>query len=146
MGQAVELEERIEISSRQEVAMLERLNELSESVEQHRMDKRKAENTAQAASERVKQLESEQTKMRSSIDSLSAELAKAGDTEQLELQISELKDDLADAQDEIEQLKSRESKQRTALLDELNSLQQGKCERQRALFFSVRQCGAHVSL
>lgn len=138
--QVEELEERIEVSSQQEVSMLERLNELSETVEQHRGEKRKAEAALATTQDRLKSLESEHANMRQSMESMQAELANSADQAKLEAEINDLRDSLTDAQEEIEELKSRETKQRSALMDELNSLQQGAFAVPLSLFHFLHGC------
>ncbi|GAA5879033.1 hypothetical protein JCM16303_001275 [Sporobolomyces ruberrimus] len=98
-----ELEERLEVSSQQEVTMLERLNDLTESLEQTRSDKRKLE--AQLA-----QLQAQ------SPAPATASAANSGDVEELHDQIADLEEELRDA-------KAREQKVRSQLLDELSAVQ-----------------------
>ncbi|GAA5956163.1 hypothetical protein JCM3765_005478 [Sporobolomyces pararoseus] len=90
-----ELEERIEVSSQQEVTMLERLNDLTESLEQTRLDKRKLE--AQVA-----QLQSQSSSASSSSNNVDVE---------------ELQDQIADLEEELKDAKMREQKVRSQLLD-----------------------------
>ncbi|GAA5984490.1 hypothetical protein JCM5350_004734 [Sporobolomyces pararoseus] len=96
-----ELEERIEVSSQQEVTMLERLNDLTESLEQTRLDKRKLE--AQVA-----QLQSQSSSASSSSNNVDVE---------------ELQDQIADLEEELKDAKAREQKVRSQLLDELSTVQ-----------------------
>lgn len=107
--------------------MLERLNELSATIEQHSTDKRKAEAASAAAGARVRELEASHSSLQATLSATKRELETSSDkakVAELEAECQELKDSLADAQDEADDLRSRESKQRVALLDELNSLQQ----------------------
>ncbi|GAA5966238.1 hypothetical protein JCM21900_000077 [Sporobolomyces salmonicolor] len=95
-----ELEERIEVSSKQEVTMLERLNDLTESLEQTRGEKRKLET-------QVSQLQQQQP------------TPVAADHGELE----ELQDQIADLEEELKDAKAREQKVRAQLLEELSTVQ-----------------------
>ncbi|GAA6023762.1 hypothetical protein JCM11491_006037 [Sporobolomyces phaffii] len=89
-----DLEERIEVSSQKEVNMLERLNDLTESLEQTRSDKRKLEAQVGAGGAG----------------------GGGGDVE-------ELRDQVADLEEELKDAKAREQKVRSQLLDELSTVQ-----------------------
>ncbi|GAA6063221.1 hypothetical protein JCM10212_002443 [Sporobolomyces blumeae] len=99
-----ELEERIEVSSKQEVTMLERLNDLTESLEQSRNDKRKLE--AQIA-----QLQAQPPPTAAPVQSSSND------------EVEELRDQIMDLEEELKDAKAREQKVRSQLLDELSTVQ-----------------------
>ncbi|GAA5934301.1 uncharacterized protein JCM15063_004533 [Sporobolomyces koalae] len=101
-----DLEERIEVSSQQEVTMLERLNDLTESLEQTRLEKRKLET-------QVSQLQAQ----------VQAHGATASSSSASNVDTEELLDQIADLEEELKDAKAREQKVRSQLLDELSTVQ-----------------------
>ncbi|GAA5851652.1 hypothetical protein JCM9279_002532 [Rhodotorula babjevae] len=112
-----ELEERLDVSANQEVTMLERLNDLTESLEATRAEKRKLEADK---TQLVDQLAlAQQQQQRSPTPAALAppsSSSNADEVEDLRGQIADLEEELADAQ-------RREQKTRANLLDELNGVQ-----------------------
>ncbi|KAK4698662.1 hypothetical protein P7C70_g7611, partial [Phenoliferia sp. Uapishka_3] len=126
--QVKELEERMEVSSNQEVTMLERLNDLTENLESVRSEKRKAELSLTTLQSTVSSLEStlasqltEITRLTSTSSSSSGSSAKLSE---VEAELNDAKDQLADLEAELEDAKKREQKGRTALLDQLSEVEQ----------------------
>ncbi|GAA5889051.1 hypothetical protein JCM8208_007756 [Rhodotorula glutinis] len=108
-----ELEERLDVSANQEVTMLERLNDLTESLEQTRAEKRKLEaDKAQL----VDQLAAAQQRSPTPAAAPVSTSSNMDDVDDLRGQIADLEEELADAQ-------RREQKTRANLLEELNSVQ-----------------------
>ncbi|GAA5880539.1 hypothetical protein JCM8547_002276 [Rhodosporidiobolus lusitaniae] len=110
-----DLEERIEISANQEVQMLERLNDLTESLESTRSAKRQLEL-------RISSLESDLAAAQSSSSSgASSSSQAAGGADEAELQ--ELRDTIQDLEEELADAQKREQKTRASLLEELSTAQ-----------------------
>ncbi|KAL8290330.1 hypothetical protein RQP46_002588 [Phenoliferia psychrophenolica] len=129
--QVKELEERMDVSSNQEVTMLERLNDLTESLEQTRSEKRKAESSVQLAQAQVRALEDEKSKLKSQLASQTTELArlnaKPDDSirlKKLENELADAADQLQDSQQELADCKKREQKGRQQLLEQLSTVEE----------------------
>jgi multidrug resistance efflux pump len=121
------LQERIGISANQEVAMLERLNELQIDHERLRAEKRKAETSSSGTADRIRELEIANGTLRNSLTQAEQKLASlSGDqtrTASLEANVQSLRDELEDVQAELEESRARETKQRNQLLQEVSELQ-----------------------
>ncbi|SCV73984.1 BQ2448_6414 [Microbotryum intermedium] len=129
-GKVKDLEERIEVSSQQEVTMLERLNDLTESLETTRAEKRKLETTGKGLEGQVEAAENEKNRLAAIVAGLKEEnramkerpdhTTKMASLENL---VQDLKDQLTDLEEELEDAKTREQKTRSQLLEELNAAQ-----------------------
>ncbi|KAK4050987.1 hypothetical protein OIV83_003116 [Microbotryomycetes sp. JL201] len=121
--QLVELEERVAVSSEKEASMLERLNDLTQNLEQVRQEKR-------ALQSRIEATEADKAKLSEQFSAAQAEIARQQDrpaedsvkSRELENQVQDLRDEIQDLQEELEEAKGRESKTRAQLLEELNML------------------------
>ncbi|KAM0748209.1 hypothetical protein T439DRAFT_292168 [Meredithblackwellia eburnea MCA 4105] len=133
--QKQEMEERVESSTNKEVSMLERLNDLTESLEATRAEKRKAETALASAQATARSAEEERAKMQQSLVAAQLEVTKLGNKppavvednaklKRLEEDLQEAKDQLQDAMEELEDAKKREQKSRTGLLDQLSQVEQ----------------------
>ncbi|GAA6031377.1 hypothetical protein JCM8097_005631 [Rhodosporidiobolus ruineniae] len=110
-----DLEERIDYSSQAEVQMLERLNDLTESLESTRASKRQLE-------QRIATLEADLAAAQSApASSATTAPAAGGGADDTELQ--ELRDQIADLEEELADAQKREQKTRASLLDELSTAQ-----------------------
>ena len=128
--QVRQLEERIEVSGQKEVQMLERLNDLQIALEQSRSATKRSEGRVSEVEQRCSLLEkeklSQQTKpddrqrMQRQIDELKEELTVVCSATQAFFSIIEIAS--SQAQDELDELRNKESRQRVQLLDELSSL------------------------
>ncbi|TKA52584.1 hypothetical protein B0A53_04594 [Rhodotorula sp. CCFEE 5036] len=120
-----ELEERIEQSAQKEVSMLERLNDLTESLEATRGERRKLETRISSLEEDKAQLEEELQTARDA----AATRATATETTPMapsgvdEAELQELRDQIADLQEELSDAQKREQKTRASLLEELGQVQ-----------------------
>ncbi|SGY19519.1 BQ5605_C014g07669 [Microbotryum silenes-dioicae] len=125
-----DLEERIEVSSQQAVTMLERLNDLTESLESTRAERRKLETAGKGLEGQVEAAEEEKNRLAAIVVGLKEEnramkerpdhTAKLAS---LENTVQDLKDQLTDLEEELEDTKKREQKTRGQLLEELNAAQ-----------------------
>ncbi|GJN92801.1 hypothetical protein Rhopal_005839-T1 [Rhodotorula paludigena] len=113
-----ELEERIEISAKQEVAMLERLNDLTASLEQTRAEKRKLE-------AQIRTLEDDKSQLQQQLSTAQATPPAADNTTIItdDTELQELRDQIADLEEELADAQKREQKTRAQLLDELSQAQ-----------------------
>ncbi|BGP09784.1 hypothetical protein OF846_004039 [Rhodotorula toruloides] len=134
-----ELEERIEVSAKQEVSMLERLNDLTESLETTRAEKRKLET-------QIRGLEADKAALQERVDVAAAQpeatpsvpaasSADEGELQELRDQISDLEEELADAQ-------KREQRTRAQLLEELSTVQSEVSSLKTQLRQAQRKLGA----
>ncbi|GAA5977151.1 hypothetical protein JCM10908_004875 [Rhodotorula pacifica] len=117
-----ELEERVELSSQKEVSMLERLNDLTEALEATRAERRKLELRIAAIEKDKTQLEAE---LRAARDEASrATAAPAISAPAIgEEEVQELRDQIADLEEELSDAQKREQKTRASLLEELGQVQ-----------------------
>lgn len=117
--QVDELQERIAVSAKQEVAMLEQLNELQAEHERFRLEKRKADMSKSGSGDRVKELETTNSQLRADMAQLRADLAQteerlgsqtngAAPTAELEQTVQALRGDLEDVQAELDETLNRE--------------------------------------
>ncbi|GAA6004206.1 hypothetical protein JCM10207_002482 [Rhodosporidiobolus poonsookiae] len=105
-----ELEERIEVSANQEVQMLERLNDLTESLESTRTSKRQLETQLSSAAS-------------SASHASSASVSSSAGTGADDAEVQELRDTIADLEEELADARAREQKTRAGLLEELSTVQ-----------------------
>lgn len=119
-----DLENRLEVSANQEVQFLERFNDLTQSLESMRSERRKAE--AGAA-----QLERELAESRTQL--ADARNATSSATARLEQELQDTKDELADAREELDEAAERESKTRANLLEQLSQAQREAASLKREL-------------
>jgi len=143
-----EMEERIEVSSQQEVTMLERLNDLTESLEGTRLDKRKAETQLGLVQTQQAKVQADHDALKAELQSAKTEVARlatkpddSARISKLESQIQELRDENDDLQHELEDLKQRESKQRSQLLAELSDAQNESAALRTKLRQAERKAG-----
>ncbi|GAA6003585.1 uncharacterized protein JCM10292_000432 [Rhodotorula paludigena] len=113
-----ELEERIEVSANQEVAMLERLNDLTASLEQTRAEKRKLE-------AQIRTLEDDKSQLQQQLSAAQAAPPATDNTTIItdDSELQELRDQIADLEEELADAQKREQKTRAQLLDELSQAQ-----------------------
>ncbi|TNY18423.1 Proteophosphoglycan 5 [Rhodotorula diobovata] len=123
-----ELEERLEVSGNQEVTMLERLNDLTESLEQTRAEKRKLEADQAQLHEQL------------AVAQRSPTPAPAAPTDESEMQ--ELRDQIADLEEELADAQRREQKTRAQLLDELSGVQSELTQTRTKLRQAERKLGS----
>ncbi|BGP26180.1 involucrin repeat protein [Rhodotorula toruloides] len=115
-----ELAERIEVSAKQEVSMLERLNDLTESLETTRAEKRKLET-------QIRTVEADKAALQEKVDAAAAQPAStasasaASSADEGELQ--ELRDQISDLEEELADAQKREQRTRAQLLEELSTVQ-----------------------
>ncbi|GAA95006.1 uncharacterized protein L969DRAFT_52025 [Mixia osmundae IAM 14324] len=118
-AQIRDLEERLEGTSAKEVGMLEKLNDLQADHEKMRQDKRRLEANA-AAMATVAQ---DKAQLEQELKTLRAQPDQTDTVKRLERELAEANDDIANLQDEVDDLKNNEQKNRVQLLNELSSLQ-----------------------
>ncbi|BGP41808.1 hypothetical protein JCM10449v2_005799 [Rhodotorula kratochvilovae] len=133
-----ELEERIEVSANQEVSMLERLNDLTESLEQTRSDKRKLEVQLRTLEADKAQLEEQLAAAQQSAVPAASSAPVAAD----EGELQELRDQIADLEEELADAQRREQKTRSQLLDELSGVQSELSQAKTKLRQAERKLGS----
>nr|CRX79095.1 hypothetical protein ls5930a1_00140 [Leucosporidium scottii] len=147
--QMKELEERMTVSANQEVTMLERLNDLTESLEQTRGEKRKLDALVPSLQTQVRTLEAEKASLSQNLvaaqletSRLAARPDESAKLAEVENELQDLKDQLQDAMDELDDAKAREAKTRGQLLDELSSVQSELSSTRTKLRQAERRNGA----
>ncbi|GAA5881845.1 hypothetical protein JCM3774_003055 [Rhodotorula dairenensis] len=121
-----ELEERVELSAQKEVSMLERLNELTEALEATRGERRKLESQMASLEQDKAQLEleleaaREKTTAAAAVGVVAVQPAPLGSSED---EVQELRDQIADLEEELSDAQKREQKTRASLLEELGQVQ-----------------------
>ncbi|GAA6048508.1 hypothetical protein JCM3770_006528 [Rhodotorula araucariae] len=133
-----ELEERIEVSANQEVSMLERLNDLTESLEQTRDDKRKLEAQIHALEADKSQLQERLV----AVEQSAVPAASTNSTVPDEGELQELRDQIADLEEELADAQRREQKTRSQLLDELSGVQSELSQTRKMLRQAERKLGS----
>ncbi|KAM0791550.1 hypothetical protein ACM66B_005998 [Microbotryomycetes sp. NB124-2] len=140
--QLAELEERVSVSAEKEASMLERLNDLTENLEQVRAEKR----TLQS---RIETVEADKAKLSEQLSTAQNELKQLQDRpaedptklRDLEHQVQDLQDEVNDLQEELEEAKGRESKTRAQLLEELSQVQSELSRTKTSLKQAERKLG-----
>ncbi|KAF5358960.1 hypothetical protein D9758_004907 [Tetrapyrgos nigripes] len=119
------LEERNASLAAKPTLLQEEMARLQETVERLTAEKSEIETQAAAQAETCLQLTDANNTLSGQVLTLADEGAKAQDAlkQQLEAQLSEVQKKLNLAQEEIDDMRSSESSQRIALLDELNTMQ-----------------------
>ncbi|BGP18078.1 hypothetical protein JCM10213_006531 [Rhodosporidiobolus nylandii] len=130
-GKVKDLEERIEVSAGQEVQMLERLNDLTESLESSRSSSRQLQ-------QRIAQLESELAAAQAAASSAPPSSSGYGD----DGEVQELRDQIQDLEEELEDARRREQKTRSSLLEELSTAQNEVSSLKTQLRQAQRRAGA----
>lgn len=107
------------------------LRSLTESLEQTRGEKRKLEAVISSAQSQARTLEEDKSRLTQSLAVTQDDLARLSarpdnsvKVEKLESDLQDVRDQLADAEEELDDAKKREQKQRGQLLDELSLVQQ----------------------
>lgn len=105
---------------------LDEINSLQQAVDRALQEKRDLETQGIEMGETLQNLTDANNKLSARALAFAEEAAAAPNAlkTKLESQLSEVRTKLEEAQEEIERMRSSESSQRVALLDELNSLQQ----------------------
>ena len=104
---------------------LDEISTLQQALDQTLNEKRDMESQAIEQADAVRNLTQANNKLSARALAFAEEAATAPNLKmKLESQLSELRTKLQQAEDEVERMRSSESTQRVALLDELNSLQQ----------------------
>ncbi|BGP01754.1 Proteophosphoglycan 5 [Rhodotorula toruloides] len=134
-----ELEERIEVSAKQEVSMLERLNDLTESLETTRAEKRKLET-------QIRTLEADKAALQEKVEAATAQPAPAPSASAAssadEGELQELRDQISDLEEELADVQKREQRTRAQLLEELSTVQSEVSSLKTQLRQAQRKLGA----
>ncbi|KAF8592660.1 hypothetical protein K439DRAFT_1650281 [Ramaria rubella] len=120
------LEDRNSALNRKQLSLLDEVSSLQQSVDQMTQEKRDLEAQMTEQSTTIEDLTTANNKLSARALAFAEEAASAPNTVKLRLetQLAEVQKQLKETEDEIERIRSSESIQRVALLDELNSLQQ----------------------